>query len=139
MNLRDEALRYAAAGIPVFPLHWIKQDGTCSCTCDDCGHIVADHQTHAWTHDPDAEDTVAATCLAGGKAGYVCDNCGAAELRDAEKLGHDYVGVQTTAPTCSAAGVMTYTCSRCEDTYTVRKCSFDFFRRFVYTRKDNYR
>lgn len=31
MNLRDEALRYAAAGIPVFPLHWIKADGTCSC------------------------------------------------------------------------------------------------------------
>ena len=22
---------YAAAGIPVFPLHWVKQDGNCSC------------------------------------------------------------------------------------------------------------
>ena len=31
MSLQNEALRYAAAGIPVFPLHWIKQDGTCSC------------------------------------------------------------------------------------------------------------
>lgn len=31
MKLIDEALRYAAAGIPVFPLHWIKADGTCSC------------------------------------------------------------------------------------------------------------
>ena len=31
MSLLDEALRYAAAGIPVFPLHWIKQDGNCSC------------------------------------------------------------------------------------------------------------
>lgn len=31
MKLLDEALRYAAAGIPVFPLHWIKQDGNCSC------------------------------------------------------------------------------------------------------------
>lgn len=31
MRLLDEALKYAAAGIPVFPLHWIKQDGTCSC------------------------------------------------------------------------------------------------------------
>lgn len=31
MKLMDEALRYAAAGIPVFPLHWIKQDGNCSC------------------------------------------------------------------------------------------------------------
>lgn len=31
MKLIDEALKYAAAGIPVFPLHWIKQDGTCSC------------------------------------------------------------------------------------------------------------
>ena len=31
MKLLDEALRYAAAGIPVFPLHWVKQDGNCSC------------------------------------------------------------------------------------------------------------
>lgn len=31
MKLLDEALRYAAAGIPVFPLHWIKNDGNCSC------------------------------------------------------------------------------------------------------------
>ena len=31
MRLLDEALRYAAAGIPVFPLHWVKQDGNCSC------------------------------------------------------------------------------------------------------------
>ncbi len=31
MKMVDEALRYAKAGIPVFPLHWLKQDGTCSC------------------------------------------------------------------------------------------------------------
>ena len=31
MKLIDAALQYAVAGIPVFPLHWIKQDGTCSC------------------------------------------------------------------------------------------------------------
>lgn len=31
MRLLDEALKYAAAGIPVFPLHWVKQDGNCSC------------------------------------------------------------------------------------------------------------
>lgn len=31
MRLLDEALRYAAAGVPVFPLHWVKQDGNCSC------------------------------------------------------------------------------------------------------------
>lgn len=31
MKMIDEALRYAKAGIPVFPLHWLKQDGTCSC------------------------------------------------------------------------------------------------------------
>ena len=31
MKMLDEALRYAKAGIPVFPLHWLKQDGTCSC------------------------------------------------------------------------------------------------------------
>jgi putative DNA primase/helicase len=32
MKMIDEALRYANAGIPVFPLHWIKQDGSCSCS-----------------------------------------------------------------------------------------------------------
>lgn len=31
MKMIDAALQYAAAGIPVFPLHWIKKDGTCSC------------------------------------------------------------------------------------------------------------
>ena len=31
MKMVDEALRYASAGIPVFPLHWLKQDGSCSC------------------------------------------------------------------------------------------------------------
>lgn len=31
MSLLNEALKYAAAGIPVFPLHWVKQDGNCSC------------------------------------------------------------------------------------------------------------
>jgi len=31
MKMVDEALRYAKAGIPVFPLHWIKNDGSCSC------------------------------------------------------------------------------------------------------------
>ncbi len=31
MKMLEEALRYAKAGIPVFPLHWIRQDGTCSC------------------------------------------------------------------------------------------------------------
>ena len=31
MKMVDEALRYASEGIPVFPLHWLKQDGSCSC------------------------------------------------------------------------------------------------------------
>ena len=31
MQMIEAALQYAAAGIPVFPLHWIKNDGTCSC------------------------------------------------------------------------------------------------------------
>ena len=31
MKMLEEALRYAKAGIPVFPLHWIRQDGSCSC------------------------------------------------------------------------------------------------------------
>lgn len=31
MNMIEAALRYARAGIPVFPLHWLKQDGSCSC------------------------------------------------------------------------------------------------------------
>ena len=43
MNLRDEALRYAAAGIPVFPLHWIKQDGTCSCRQGDLCECKGKH------------------------------------------------------------------------------------------------
>ena len=93
-------------------------DGTCSCICNDCDHIVVDHQEHAWTLNPNAAGTVAATCTAGGTAGYICDNCSATKLENTEALGHDYVGVQTTAPTCSAEGVMTYTCSRCGDTYT---------------------
>ena len=43
MNLRDEALRYAAAGIPVFPLHWIKADGTCSCRQGDLCECKGKH------------------------------------------------------------------------------------------------
>ena len=43
MNLRDEALRYAAAGIPVFPLHWIKNDGTCSCRQGDLCECKGKH------------------------------------------------------------------------------------------------
>ena len=31
MTKKEWALKYASAGIPVFPLHWIKQDGNCSC------------------------------------------------------------------------------------------------------------
>ncbi len=31
MKMIDAALKYAAAGVPVFPLHWIKSDGNCSC------------------------------------------------------------------------------------------------------------
>ena len=31
MKMLDEALKYAEAGVPVFPLHWIKRDGSCSC------------------------------------------------------------------------------------------------------------
>ena len=95
-----------------------NDDGTCTCTCADCNHIVVDHQAHAWTLDPNATGTVAAACTSGGKAGYVCDYCSATKLENTEALGHDYVSVQTTAPTCSAEGVMTYTCSRCGDTYT---------------------
>ena len=41
MKMLDEALKYAKAGIPVFPLHWLKQDGSCSCrlgaTCQAAG------------------------------------------------------------------------------------------------------
>lgn len=91
---------------------------TCTCTCDDCGHIVVDGQAHAWTLDAEAEGTVAATCIATGKAGYVCSNCRATKLETTAALGHDYVGTETTAPACNAEGVMTYTCSRCNDTYT---------------------
>ncbi|MBQ3356385.1 MAG: InlB B-repeat-containing protein [Oscillospiraceae bacterium] len=93
-------------------------DGTCSCTCDDCGHTVVSNQAHAWTLNSNAAGTVAATCTESGKAGYVCDNCHVTKLETTEPLGHDYAGVQTLAPTCSAAGVMTYTCSRCGDSYT---------------------
>ncbi len=32
MKLLEAALQYGEAGIPVFPLHWIKQDGSCSCS-----------------------------------------------------------------------------------------------------------
>ncbi|MBQ6431658.1 MAG: InlB B-repeat-containing protein, partial [Oscillospiraceae bacterium] len=92
-------------------------DGTCSCTCADCDHIVVDHQAHAWTLDPNAAGTVAANCTLGGKDGYYCANCSATKLENTDPLGHDYVGVETTAPTCSATGVMTYTCSRCGDVY----------------------
>lgn len=31
MKMIEEALKYANAGIPVFPLHWLKADGNCSC------------------------------------------------------------------------------------------------------------
>lgn len=31
MKMIDYALKYANAGIPVFPLHWIKANGNCSC------------------------------------------------------------------------------------------------------------
>ena len=39
----DEALKYAAAGIPVIPLHWIKQDGTCSCRQGDLCECKGKH------------------------------------------------------------------------------------------------
>lgn len=31
MTKKEYALKYAEAGLPIFPLHWIKQDGSCSC------------------------------------------------------------------------------------------------------------
>ena len=43
MKMIDEALRYAKAGIPVFPLHWLKQDGTCSCRLGDMCQAKGKH------------------------------------------------------------------------------------------------
>ena len=77
-------------------------DGTCSCTCDDCGHTVVDHQAHSWKLAPDAEGNVAATCTETGKEVYVCENCAGTKTETTEALGHDYAGVETTAPTCTA-------------------------------------
>ena len=43
MTLQEAALRYAAAGIPVMPLHWLKQDGTCSCRLGDMCQAKGKH------------------------------------------------------------------------------------------------
>ena len=41
MKMMDAALKYAEANIPVMPLHWICEDGSCSCklgrNCDSKG------------------------------------------------------------------------------------------------------
>ena len=41
MTMMDAALKYAEANIPVIPLHWICEDGSCSCKkgqqCDSKG------------------------------------------------------------------------------------------------------
>jgi len=31
MTMMDAAIKYAEANIPVMPLHWICEDGSCSC------------------------------------------------------------------------------------------------------------
>jgi len=31
VTMMDAALKYAEANIPVIPLHWICEDGSCSC------------------------------------------------------------------------------------------------------------
>ncbi len=37
VTMMDAALKYAEANIPVIPLHWICEDGSCSCkTRSDC-------------------------------------------------------------------------------------------------------
>ncbi|WP_322597246.1 bifunctional DNA primase/polymerase, partial [Acetivibrio straminisolvens] len=41
VTMMDAALKYAEANIPVIPLHWICEDGSCSCkegsNCDSKG------------------------------------------------------------------------------------------------------
>jgi len=43
MTMMDAAIKYAEANIPVMPLHWICEDGSCSCKagsdCDSKGSI----------------------------------------------------------------------------------------------------
>jgi len=34
VTMMDAALKYAEANIPVIPLHWICEDGSCSCKKD---------------------------------------------------------------------------------------------------------
>jgi len=37
MTMMDAAIKYAEANIPVMPLHWICEDGSCSCKAgSDC-------------------------------------------------------------------------------------------------------
>lgn len=36
MNKKEYALNYAKAGLKIFPLHWITEDGKCSCGKPDC-------------------------------------------------------------------------------------------------------
>lgn len=36
MNKLEYALKYAKAGLKIFPLHWITEDGKCSCGKPDC-------------------------------------------------------------------------------------------------------
>lgn len=36
MNKKEYALNYAKAGLKIFPLHWITEDGKCSCSNPDC-------------------------------------------------------------------------------------------------------
>ncbi len=70
---------------------------------------------HDWKEEP--EEGEAPSCEEDGTAEYICEKCGATEIRLLPAWGHDWSGWETAKEaSCTEAGLRTRSCSICEQT-----------------------